>query len=196
MIFSASATAAPRLVPGALNDGELVPAEPGDEIAGTDERRDDAGSLHEHVVSDGVAEGVVDALEPVEIDEEQGGPRSLVIAVGDGLGQPAVELQPVGEFREVIVLGVVADQILGATQRGNVGNAADDQTRSRLELDALLARDDRPDDAFAIGEGLLVLVDLAGFENELVVGAKDFSLLFRDEIGVRAADELLVGPPK
>ena len=89
------------------------------------------------------------------------------------------------------MLGIVADQILGAMQRGNVGNAADDQTGSQLELDALLARDDRPDDVFSIGEGLLVLVDLAGFENELVVGTKDFSLLFRDEIGVRTADELL-----
>ena len=92
------------------------------------------------------------------------------------------------------MLGVVPDQIFGATQGGYVGDAADDQTRSGLELDTLLARDDRSHLAFAVGKELLVLIALAGIENQPVVGAEDLGLFFRDEVSIRAADELLVRP--
>ena len=83
---------------GALNDGELVATEAGNEIVRADKRRNDAGGLYEHVVADGVAEGVVDILEPVEVDKEQGGEPAMAVAIGDGLGQPALEKQPVGEL--------------------------------------------------------------------------------------------------
>ncbi len=51
-------------------DGELVAAEPRDRIAGSDRVGQPLGNDPEQLVASGVAQGVVDILEVVEVDEQ------------------------------------------------------------------------------------------------------------------------------
>ena len=54
-------------------DGELVATDPGDGVAGPkDSARDGCAIPTEQLVADGVAEAVVDVLEAVEVEEEDG----------------------------------------------------------------------------------------------------------------------------
>ena len=53
-------------------DRELVAAEPGDQVVVADEAADPLGDRDEQRVAGGVAEGVVDDLEVVEVDEQDG----------------------------------------------------------------------------------------------------------------------------
>ncbi len=59
-------------------DRELVAAQTSDGVAGSHEPLQPTGDLHEHGVPDRVTERVVDGLEPVEVDEDQGDEVVLV----------------------------------------------------------------------------------------------------------------------
>jgi hypothetical protein len=60
----------PCVVRGAQQDGELVAAQAGDAVAGAHARGEPAGDGDEQLVAGRVAEGVVDRLEAVEVDEQ------------------------------------------------------------------------------------------------------------------------------
>ena len=49
------------------------------------------GDLAEHVIAGGVAPGVIDVLEAVEIDEQHGGPGPAAERPGQGLVDPVDE---------------------------------------------------------------------------------------------------------
>jgi len=53
-------------------DGELVAAEPRDGIAGPDARLEALAECHQQLIANLVAEGVVDVLEAVQIQEHDG----------------------------------------------------------------------------------------------------------------------------
>jgi hypothetical protein len=94
-------------------DGELVPAEPGDQVAGAAHApqpvRDDAQQL----VAGGVAVAVVDRLEPVEVEHEDGEVLARRVVVGCGhLLQALGEQVAVGQAGERVVVGLVG-QVLG-----------------------------------------------------------------------------------
>ncbi len=60
-----------------LNQSELVPAKPGDRLDLRTQAREGLGDLLDQRIPDGMAPGIVDRLEPVEIDEME---REFAIA--------------------------------------------------------------------------------------------------------------------
>jgi len=87
-------------------DGELVAAEPRDGRVGGGAAAQAAGGGDQGDVPGGVAEAVVDRLEAVEVDEEDGG---VARSGGEGVGQVAQEVGTVGEAGQGVVLGLVAE---------------------------------------------------------------------------------------
>ena len=65
--------------------GELVAAEPGRGVVGAQGAGDAFGDRDEQLVADGVAQGVVDDLEVVEVDEEDADDRAVPGAAGQGV---------------------------------------------------------------------------------------------------------------
>ena len=74
----------------------------------------------EHRVPDVVTEVVVDRLEPVQVQVEQGHRLTVAVEAGDGLLQPVVEQHPVGQAGQVVVGGELAQEPLGILQIGDV----------------------------------------------------------------------------
>jgi hypothetical protein len=104
---------------------------------------ENAGHLDEQCVAGSMAEHVVDVLEAVEIDEQQTGLQTVDPFVVDGVLKAVAQQHAIGQAGQGIVLGVVADDALGAPEAGDIGDAADDKTGAVGELQALLAGDDR-----------------------------------------------------
>lgn len=97
-------------VPGAVADDqgrELVAAEPGRGVAVPDRRLEAVGGLDEQFVTGLVADGVVDGLEAVEVDEEHGRAPVGGATAGQGLLDALGEQRAVGQVGERVVLGVV-----------------------------------------------------------------------------------------
>jgi hypothetical protein len=70
--------------------------------------------LDQQIVAVVVPERVVDLLEAVEVDQQQGGRPSAALHVGDRLAQAAVEEGAVGQVGEAVVQGLVAQEPRGA----------------------------------------------------------------------------------
>ena len=83
---------------------EFVAAETGDGVLGPGVDVEAAGQLGQEPVAVVVAEGVVDVLEPVEVDDGDGH-RLVVAGSFEGRRRPPVEQGAVGEVGEVVVLG-------------------------------------------------------------------------------------------
>src|SRR3712207_9446795 len=80
--------------------------------------RSPAPDLPQQLVPDLVAEGVVDGLEPVEVEEEQRRPAPAVRQrLADQLQQPG----PVRQAGEVVVTGLPGQRLLVADPLGDVG---------------------------------------------------------------------------
>ena len=105
-------SAAPTAVGVGEQDGELVTAEPGDrDVPAAQVEQPATRSRWRMQVADGVSEGVVDGLEVVEVDEDQG--------VGRGLASRAGKRRPrllassaVGQSGQLVVQGEVEDPLL------------------------------------------------------------------------------------
>ena len=88
---------------------ELIAAVPGDRVTGADGAAQSPGYLDEHRVAHDVAVTVVDRLELVEVDEQDRGGARVPARVGDRMAQSIVQQRPVGEARERVMDGVMAD---------------------------------------------------------------------------------------
>ena len=74
---------------------ELVAAETSNGVSFAYRGSDAGYGLDEELVADGVAEGVVDGLEPVKIDEQHAAHPTVSSNPGEGLIEPICEHQPV-----------------------------------------------------------------------------------------------------
>ena len=97
-------------------DGELVAAEPGGKVDRPDAGLDPPGDRDQQLVSDVVAQAVVDGLEVVEVEEEHGG--GSVVGVGQRAADALGEEHAVGQTRQRIVERLVAELVL---QLGELG---------------------------------------------------------------------------
>jgi hypothetical protein len=90
-------------------DRELVPAQPGNRVGSSEGPAQPLADLDEQLVAMVVAEGVVDVLEPVQVQQQQR--RGAQVAVGgpDGLAHAVGEQLPVGQPGKRVVQGL-ADQ--------------------------------------------------------------------------------------
>ncbi len=78
------------------DDDELVAAETGHHVVGPDDRAEPLGHLDQGGVAGGVAQRVVDPLEPVEVAEEDPDPGPLGADVGARAVAGAVHHDPEG----------------------------------------------------------------------------------------------------
>ena len=129
---------------GLLGDDELVPAEPGHDVRTPDRRLEPPRRLDEHGVAGGVAVGVVDRLEVVEVDvgdhERRGGP----LDPGQGRAEQDVEEAAVGEPGQRVAQCQRGEVVL---QPAHLRDVAPDA------LDAVVQRDhlELEDEAGAVG---------------------------------------------
>ena len=101
-------------------DDELVTAEAGDQVVGSQDRADALGDLAEQVVADVVAAGVVDQLEAVDVEEEEGDVGAVPTGPGQCLFEVVEELRPVGQAGERVVQGPVGPSRLDLAAVGHV----------------------------------------------------------------------------
>ncbi len=80
----------------------------------------------QQLIAAGVTEGVVDRLEVIEIDQQQGTP--LAVGGAQGLLQNMVEAAPVVQAAEIVVVGELLDVFGGLFFLGDVVEAADKVT--------------------------------------------------------------------
>ena len=93
-------------------DDELVAAEPRHGVAGPDLLAQPLGHLAEQQVAELVAEGVVDHLEAVEVENQQRDPGAGGRAAVEGVGDQPQEQAAVGQPGQVVVVGLPGQGLL------------------------------------------------------------------------------------
>ncbi|MNL16618.1 hypothetical protein D3C87_1376700 [compost metagenome] len=73
------------------DDGERVAPDPGDVVGGAEGPQEALGDLADQQVAGAVAEGVVDDLEAIEIQQQQAGLVPGALGLGQDLAQPVLE---------------------------------------------------------------------------------------------------------
>ena len=96
---------------------ELVPAETGHGVDVTNVGHQPPRDLDQHRVTRSVAEPVVDRLEAVEVDEEQGHPHAAPAGAVQGLRGPVEQDAAVGQVGQGVVPRVV-DHLVGQLEAG------------------------------------------------------------------------------
>ena len=125
---------------GALRSGrvvgdhnrELVAAEPEDLLVRADRAQEDAGERREHLVARRVAEGVVDLLEVVDVEEHEGDVGRLDQGV-EVLVEGAPVREPGQRVAACLGEGQRRPALQGERPRREVGRLGDD---GRVELDS------------------------------------------------------------
>ena len=90
-----------------LDDGEFVAADAGDGVGLAQQRAQPVADLLDELVAGIVAERVVDLLEAVEIEHEQGDLLARAAVAGQRLAQAVFEQGAVGEAGELVVQRLV-----------------------------------------------------------------------------------------
>ena len=105
------------------HDGELVAAYPTDGVALADARVQSLGDLFEKHVSGVVAHGIVDELEAIDVEEQEGCRSAAAIGAVERADQVIVKQRAVGEACEFVEMGHIGESLLelfafdGVTQR-------------------------------------------------------------------------------
>ena len=100
--------------------GEFVAADASGEILAAAGLADDFGDLAEQRVASGVAGGVVDGLEEIEIDKAEGVLAQLVPGLVDHGDQGALEGEAVGEPGERVMHGGMGQLLLQSAAAGDI----------------------------------------------------------------------------
>ncbi|HEY3726388.1 MAG TPA: hypothetical protein VGL51_04385 [Solirubrobacteraceae bacterium] len=111
----------------AEQQGELVAAQAGDRVRGPDGTTKPDSDLGQQLVAGGVAEGVVDLLEAVEVHQHHGQPGQVALGLCDGVLDALLEQDPVGKPGQRVVqrlvlveLGLADQLVLGALSLADV----------------------------------------------------------------------------
>jgi hypothetical protein len=105
-------------------DRELVAAQPCDRVVGTERARDALRGLEQHLVAGAVSQRVVDPLEAVEVDEQDGAARLLPAPARQRVLQAIEEQRPVRQTGQRVVQRHVREPVLGVLALGHVDRDA------------------------------------------------------------------------
>ena len=133
------------------DDPELVAAEAGHGVARPDAAQQPFADGDEERVADGVTEALVDHLEPVEVEQDQGHRVLIALAVPrQGVGDPVGQQVAVGQARDGVVQCAALRLLeqVGVVQRdrGELGEAAERSDLAAAERPLVASRGE-PDDA-------------------------------------------------
>ena len=103
------------------DDQEFIPPLPADGVRLADAAGQAQCNSLQELVAHHVAEGVVDGLETVEVEEQQGDALAVAGGAGEGLFETIVEQGAVGQAGQGVVLGQEGDARLGGLALGDVG---------------------------------------------------------------------------
>jgi hypothetical protein len=92
-----------------LEHDEFVAAEPRHEILRPQHLAQASRDRAQQLIAAGMAERVVDLLELVEVDEQEGRQRALIAWHGQEALDLVAEIDPVGQPRQRVIAGEVAD---------------------------------------------------------------------------------------
>jgi len=106
-------------------DDELVAAQAGDDVAVAHRSGQALRHLDEQLIAHMVAEGVVDDLEAIEVDQHQRQLLLVALAEAQRLFEALVQAEPVGQVGERVVVGEVTVFFLGGLALGDVDETAD-----------------------------------------------------------------------
>ena len=91
------------------DDGELIAAEAGHGIGFAHDGGQALGDAAQHVVAGAMAEPIVDLLEIIDVDVQQGQRAVLPLRAGCGMGQAILEQIAVGKVGQQIEVGLVGE---------------------------------------------------------------------------------------
>ena len=100
-----------------LHEGEFVAAQPGQRVGGADRGGDPLCDSAQQLVADGVAQGVVDVPEAIEVEQQDRNHAALAAGAGQLLAEPIVQQGPVGQAGEPIVQGQTPDHVCAEPDR-------------------------------------------------------------------------------
>ena len=177
---------------------ELVAAETGDGVGPPQGAREPPGHLDEHLVAGLMPERVVDHLEVVEVDEQQGYATGAALQGQEGLGKPVHECGPVGQACHRVVQRLVGEGLLRLDLGGYVprdAKGADDGSVvvSKGNLAGL-----HPG-VRTVAEGLSLDLSknrLAGSDDALLILEGGNGVGLAEDIEVRLAEEIRLGQPR
>ena len=104
---------------------ELVAAEAGHGVAFADTALNPPGHSLQQLISRRVAEGIVDDLKAIEVQEEDRQPLVSSLGVGESDGQPVLEEKAIGQTGQGVVVSQVLDLFFGVGPLGHIANNAD-----------------------------------------------------------------------
>ena len=125
---------------------KLIAAQTRHRIDFTDAGHQPRGHLDQQQIAHAMAMRVIERFEVVQVQQHQRTVLPGALAAGQGLLQPLVQHAPVGQARQAVVIGQVADLLLGLFALGDVGvdydgaQPAFGQRRDGHEKPALLCR--------------------------------------------------------
>ena len=96
-----------------LDDGEFVRAETADDVVRPDRRAQPVGHAFDDGVAGFVTEGVVDILDPIEVDRMDRQQAVALVETGKRAAQPLGEMAAVGEAGQRVVIGEKLDMRIG-----------------------------------------------------------------------------------
>src|SRR5262249_37471083 len=101
---------------------ELITAEAGDGVSGPEEGFEPLRERREQLIADRMAEAVVDDLEAVDVEEQDGeGKVTAPARDADGSFEAILEERAAGKAREPVEEGVAAKLLLGSLSLRDVG---------------------------------------------------------------------------
>ena len=156
----AAAVAAPALVDADQDHGELVAADPGDDVGRAAALLQRGADRGEQPVADRMAVEVVDALELVDVEHRERGVLAVARAALDLALELLLEAAAVRQPGERVLLGLEPQLLLELLALGDVLDLADEVKRPAVLVGRERHREQHPDHA-AVGVQV-ALVHLVG----------------------------------
>ena len=155
------------------DDRERVAGNAGQRVLRLQQARQPARGRQQDRIAGGHADALVDLLEPVEIDAQNGRPPVVAAREGERGLQPVEEQFAVGQAGQIVVHGVVQQALLRRALVGDVDQRADDADHLAVGADHRAAAQAIPEIVAIAGAQPELLVDAAAalFEQRVEAGA-------------------------